>query len=66
MTSERQVKYLKELFVVLFGEAERKEPEQIAEIPFADAEELAKQGLIKITAGNRRKAVDEVEEVEEQ
>ena len=66
LTSERQVKYLKELFGVLFGEAERKEPEQIAEIPFADAEELAKQGLIKITAGNRRKAVDEVEEVEEQ
>lgn len=65
LTSERQVKYLKELFGVLFGE-ERKEPEQIAEIPFVDAEELAKQGLIKITAGNRRKAVDEVEEPTEQ
>ncbi len=59
LTSERQVRYLKELFAVLFAGAERVEATDVeTKLPFVEQNELIAQGLIKVTRG-RSKASDD-------
>lgn len=61
LTSERQVRYLKELFAVLFAGAERIEAIDVeTRLPFVEQDELIAQGLIKVTRG-RSKVVEEDE-----
>lgn len=61
LTSDRQVRYLKELFAILFQDAERIEPTNVeTQIPFVEQDELVAQGLIKVTRG-RSKAAEEDE-----
>lgn len=61
LTSDRQVRYLKELFAVLFSDVERIDATCVeTKLPFVEQDELIAQGLIKVTRG-RSKANDEEE-----
>lgn len=61
LTSDRQVRYLKELLAVMFADVERTEATDIdTKLPFVEQDELIAQGLIKVTRG-RSKVVEEDE-----